>query len=158
MQLLVVVHSRTGGTRALADAVLEGARDPLISSDPDLEPVEVVERAPTEVDADVLRGADGVILATPEHFGAMAGLVKDMFERVYYEIIDETRGRPFALVVKGRHDGTGTVRGVTAITTGLGWKAVLPPLVVIGDVTDAHRDEARELGATVAAGLSMGLF
>lgn len=152
MRLLVIVHSRSGGTRTLADAVVEGA------TDPDIDDVEVLDLAPTDVDADVVRGVDGVIVCTPEHFGAMAGLIKDCFERIYYDIIDDTRGLAYALVVKGRHDGSGTVRGVESIATGLAWKQVLPPLVVIGDVGEDHRDAAWELGATVAGGLSAGIY
>jgi hypothetical protein len=35
---------------------------------------------------------------------------------------------------------------------------VLPPLKVVGDVTDEHLAAAHELGATVAASLEAGLY
>lgn len=146
------MHSRSGGTADLAQSLIAGTQLDGIDG------VVVDVSSPAEVDADSFRAADAVIIATPEHFGAMAGLVKDCFERVYETIIDETRSMPFALVVKGRHDGSGTVRGLTAITTGLGWNQVRPPLVVIGDVTHADREAAMETGATVAAGLASGLW
>ena len=41
---------------------------------------------------------------------------------------------------------------------GLRWRQILPPVVVVGPLLDEHLAEARELGATVAAGLEMGIF
>ncbi len=152
MRLLVMVHSRSGGTQRLADAALIGARDD------EIEGVDVDVRSPTDIDADAVRSSDGLLVATPEHFGAMAGLVKDCFERIYYDIIDETRGRPYALIVKGKHDGAGTVRGIESICTGLGWKQIAAPLVVIGDPEQSHLDAATELGGSLAAGISMGIY
>jgi hypothetical protein len=35
---------------------------------------------------------------------------------------------------------------------------MLPPIVVVGDLHDGDLDQCRELGATMAAGLSEGLF
>lgn len=161
MRLLFVIHSRSGSTRELADAALDAARraaaELASGSDSGIE-LEIVAAAPSEVGPDDLRDADGYVVATSEHFGAMAGLVKDLFERTYYEVIDDTRGRPYALIVKGNHDGQGTVRGLTAIATGLGWKPAQAPLVVIGEVTDADRAAAAELGGSMAAGLALGLF
>ncbi len=155
MRLLVVVHSRSGGTRVLADAVLDGVAMAIEQADAD---VEAIDLPPGSVDADVVRSVDGIVVATSEHFGGMAGMVKDLFERIYYDIIDDTRGRPYALVVKGAHDGAGTVRGVESIATGLGWKQIAPPLVVIGNVEDRHLEAATELGGSFAAGLPMGIF
>jgi len=42
--------------------------------------------------------------------------------------------------------------------TGLGWSLVLPPVTVVGHVTEADLERAGELGATVAAGLGEGIF
>lgn len=48
---------------------------------------------------------------------------------------------------------TGAVRGVETITTGLNWKAALPPVLVAGVLDQALRDACWELGVTVAATL-----
>lgn len=157
MELLLVVHSRSGGTRELADALHRGATDPSLD-ELGAGALAVTVASPQEVDAATIRAVQGIIVATPEHFGAMAGLVKDLFERVYEPLGDATAGMPYALVVKGRHDGAGTVRGVTAIATGLGWSEIRPPSVVIGEVTDDHRVAAYEVGATMAAGLLTGIY
>jgi len=150
--LLVVFHSRSGGTRALTDAVVAGATDPSI------EGVEVRVRTAGEAGADDVRWCDGLVLGTPENFGSMSGLVKDFFERIYYELLEETPGLPYALFVKGSHDGAGAVASVERITTGLRWRQVLPTVVVTGEPGAEHLAACTELGMTIAAGLEAGMF
>jgi multimeric flavodoxin WrbA len=150
--LLIVFHSRSGGTQALADAVIAGA-----ASD-DIDGVEVRVKRAFDADADDVRWCDAIVLGTPENFGYMSGALKDFLERIYYVLIDETPGLPYALFVKGGHDGDGAVRSVERILTGLKWRAALPPLLVTGDLADEHLEQARELGLTIAAGLEAGIF
>ena len=129
----------------MADAVIAGA-----CSD-DVDGVEVHVCRAAEANADDVRWADAILLGTPENFGYMSGLMKDFLERIYYVVLDETPGLPYALYVKGSTDGSGAVRSVERIVAGLKWRAVLPPLVVTGDVEDEHRAAANELGLTMAA-------
>jgi multimeric flavodoxin WrbA len=150
--LLVVHHSPTAGIRELTEAVVAGARTDALGG------VEVRATPALETSADDVRWADAIILLTPENFGYMSGALKDFFDRVYPAVIDETRGRPYALVVKGRHDdGSGATTSVRRIVAGLGWREVQPPLIVIGDVQPTHLEQAAELGMTIAAGLELGL-
>ena len=107
---------------------------------------------------DDVRWCDGIVLGTPENFGYMSGALKDFFERIYYALLDETRGLPYALFVKGGHDGEGAIRSVERIVTGLGWKSVLAPVLVVGDLDDAALERCHELGITFAAGLEAGVF
>jgi multimeric flavodoxin WrbA len=151
-RLLVVFHSRSGGTAAMTDAVIEGANDDAI------EGVEVVRRGAFDTTADDVRACNALIIGTPENFGYMSGALKDFFERIYYELLDETPGLPYALFVKASTDGDGAVRSVERIVAGLNWNAVAPPFVVAGDLPDEHLDRCRELGATLAAGLEAGMF
>jgi len=151
-QLLVVFHSRSGGTRALAEGVIAGASSDEVGN------VEVTVRSAFDATADDVRRADGILLGTPENFGYMSGALKDFFERIYYELLDETPGLPYALFVKGGHDGAGAIRSVERIATGLRWKAVLPPVLVVGEVDAESIERCRELGMTLAAGLEAGIF
>ena len=150
--LLIVFHSRSGNTQALAEAVIAGA-----TSD-EIEGIEVRVRGAFDATADDVRWADGLILGTPENFGFMSGALKDFFERIYYDVLDETPGLPYALFVKGGHDGEGAIRSVERIVTGLRWKAALPPVLVVGAIDVGARERCRELGITVAAGLEAGVF
>lgn len=148
--LLIVWSSRGGTTRALVEAVLAGA------THPDIEGVAVRSLAAVDAGPDDVRWADALVLATPTHFGSLAGLVKDWLERIYHPCLEHTRGLPYAVVVKGDTDVDGSVRQLTPIVAGLGWREARPPLLVVGDVTEAHRAAAAELGATMAAGLAYG--
>jgi NAD(P)H-dependent FMN reductase len=111
-----------------------------------------------DADADDVLWAQGVLLATPAHFGYMAGAVKDFFERVYHPCLDHTAGLPYALVVKGDTDVDGAVTSVQRIATGLRWRQALPPVTVVGALADVDIERAAELGATMAAGLAAGIF
>ncbi|HBL09120.1 MAG TPA: flavodoxin, partial [Acidimicrobiaceae bacterium] len=47
---------------------------------------------------------------------------------------------------------------VTPLATGLGWRPVLAPVIASGDLTEEHLAAAREMGGTLAAGLSAGIY
>ncbi len=151
-RLLVVWHSNSGHTQEMVDLVLAGCRDPEIGD------IEVRDVPALDATADDVRWATGVILGTPAHFGYMSGALKHFFDTVYLDLLEQTRGLPYALFVKGGNDTDGAVAAVHKIVTGLAWKEVQPPLTVVGDLTDDQRAACTELGQTIAAGLSMGIF
>ncbi len=151
-RLLVVTHSRTGGTTRLADAFVRGTTTDGIVG------VEVDRRVAEEADGDAVRAAAGIAIVTPERFGSMAGLVKDFFERIYYEVLDDTIGRPYVLVVKGGIDGLGTVEAIAKVATGLRWRRVLEPIVVVDEPSPDQLRAINDLGATFAAGLAERIF
>lgn len=136
----------------MTDAVVAGA------TSEDIEGVDVVVKRAFDADADDVRASDAIVLGTPENFGYMSGALKDFLERIYYVVVDETQGRPYALYVKASTDGSGAVRSVERIVAGLKWRAALPPLVVTGALGDEQVAAARELGLTLAAGLEAGIF
>ena len=121
-------------------------------------PVELRVRGAFDAGAADVRWAHALLLATPAHFGYMAGALKDFFERIYRPCLDHTGGLPFTLIVKGDTDVDGAVASVRKIATGLRWNLVLPPVTVVGPSADADLDRARELGATLAAGVAEGIF
>jgi multimeric flavodoxin WrbA len=157
LRLLVVLHSASGGTRALVDAAVTGALDPEIAATTGMA-VDVVVRGAFDADVDDVLAADGYLLATPENFGYMSGALKDFFDRTYYPCLERTKARPYGLLVKAGGGGTAAVDSVVPLATGLDWRAVIPPLVVTGDVTDADLKAATELGATLVGGMVTGLW
>jgi multimeric flavodoxin WrbA len=160
--LLIVFHSLTGGARQMAEAAAAAA-----AAEPD-----VTVRLLVAADAgahDVLT-ADGYIFATPENLAAMAGRMKDFFDRTYYAALDRINGRPYATLICAGSDGENAARQIARITTGWRLRAVADPLIVrthaqtpeailapkIISATDL--DRCRNLGETLAAGLAAGIF
>ena len=155
--LLVVHHSPTPTVQALTDQVLAGTRDEAIQG------VEVVVRPALEASADDVLGAEAYLLGTPANFGYMSGALKHFFDSLFLQVggalaDDGSAGggsggqrRPFGLWVHGRYDTTGAVRSVLSITGALPWTQAAPVLEVLGDVDEADRTAAYELGATLAA-------
>jgi multimeric flavodoxin WrbA len=151
-RILLVYGGHPGGrTDRLRAAVEAGVRDVG-------EEVVLRSRPALECGADELIAAHGLLLGTPEHFGYMAGALKDFFDRTFYPAEGRTTGLPYALFVSAGNDGSGTVRAVERIATGYGWSAIAPALIVVGEPDASALDRARELGATLAAGVAGGIF
>lgn len=160
--LLILYHSRTGGTEAMARAALAGAEQ---------EPG-VTTRLLTAADAtpDDLLSADCVIFACPENLASMAGVMKDFFDRAYYPVLGKIEGRPYAAMVCAGSDGDGAARQIARIAVGWRMKAVADPLIlcthaqtpeeILAQKTIPPEALARchDLGLALAAGLAMGVY
>jgi multimeric flavodoxin WrbA len=129
------------------EAVVSGA------TDPEIEGVEVVGRPALTVSPTDMLDADGYLLGTPANLGYMSGALKHAFDVCYYPCLDTTRGRPFGLYVHGNEGAEGALRGVDAITTGLGWVKAAEHVVVMGKPSKVELESCWELGATIAAQL-----
>jgi multimeric flavodoxin WrbA len=147
LRLLVVHHTASPTLHTMFEAVMDGA------SNESIEGVDVVARAALAATALDVLDADGYILGTPANLGYISGALKHFFDTIYYPCLDEAAGRPFGFYLHGNSDTTGAARAIETITTGLQWKLVQKPVIVIGDVTNDARNACWELGAAVAAGL-----
>jgi multimeric flavodoxin WrbA len=143
--LLIVHHTPSPHCQEMFEAVLAGA------TDPENEGIEVLRRPALAVTPSDMLSADGYLLGTPANLGYMSGALKHAFDVCYYPCLDATRGRPFGLFVHGNEGVEGAIRGVDAITTGLGWAKAAEHVVVSGKPTKADVQSCWELGATVAA-------
>jgi flavorubredoxin len=153
MKRLLLIHGGHPGGRLaeMTAAVCEG-----IAKLPD----EVELRVVPALRADIgeLLWAQGLLIGTPEHFGYMAGAVKDFFDRTFYPAEGKVDGLPYAIYVSAGNDGTGAVSSIERIAMGYKWKRVTDPLIVRGVPTIADLQLCRELGETLAAGLSADIF
>lgn len=168
--LLIVYHTRTGGTLQMAEAAARGAARVSADAGPNDAALRVDLRRTGETDAAHVLGADGYVFATPENLAMMSGQLKDFFDRTYYAALDRINGRPYAILVCAGSDGTNAVRQIERIATGWRLKAVAPPLIVCTEaqtperilapkqLTAAQLAPCEELGATLAAGLALGVF
>jgi multimeric flavodoxin WrbA len=112
-----------------------------------------------------LLAADALIVATSENFGGMAGIVKDFLERTYYPCEGKLEGRPYALIVCAGTDGTGAVRDVERVATGLRLRQIAPAFIYKSGATaervivpDDVLARCRDIGTTLAAGVDAGVY
>jgi len=160
--LLIVHHSLTGGTLQMAQAAATGAgREAGVT-------VRLQPAAGTGPQA--LLECDGYLFACPENLAAMSGVMKDFFDRCYYPALDRIQGRPYAVLICAGSDGSSAARQIERIATGWRLRDIAPPLIVCTHAQTPEEilrpkkigepDLARceELGATLAAGLALGIF
>ena len=159
--LLIVFHSRTGGTRQMAEAAARGAAG---------EGVQVRLLTAAQAQAEDVLGADGYIFATPENLASLAGAMKEFFDRTYYAVLERLNGRPYSMLVCAGSDGENAVRQIRRIATGWRLRLVADPVIVC---THAQTPEAilapkvidaaelgrcEDVGAALAAGMESGIF
>ena len=158
--LLIVYHTRTGGSRQMAEAAAEAAR----------EHGRVVVQTADQAGPEDLLEAGGYLFCAPENLAAISGVMKDFFDRCYYPVLGRIEGRPYAQMVCAGSDGENAVRQTARIATGWRLKEVQPPLIVCTHaqtpeailaekiIPEADLAKCREIGAALAAGLAMGVF
>ena len=159
-RLLIVYHSRTGGSRQMAEAAAEAARAE----------VETVLLKARDAGPEDLLGADGYLFCAPENLAAISGEMKEFFDTSYYPLLGRIEGRPYAQMICAGSDGENAARQTARIAKGWRLKEVQPPLIVcthaqtseaiLAEKTIPEEDLARcrELGAALGAGLEMGAF
>lgn len=156
--LLIVWHSRTGASEAMARAAAQGAGETARLM------------ACSEVAADHFLAARGYLFCGPENLAALSGAMKEMFDRLYYPLLGRIEGRAYATIIAAGSDGSGAQRQIDRITTGWRLRRVAEPMIVdfaaqAPEAILARKtvgpDDLRacgQLGAALGEGLALGLF
>lgn len=156
--LLIAWHSRTGASRAMAQAAADGA-----GPDAHLVAAEAVE-------PEHLLSAGGYLFVCPENLATMSGMMKEMFDRCYYPVLGKIEGRPYATIIAAGSDGQGAQNQIDRIATGWRLRRVAEPLIVCTHaqsmaailapktVSAEELAACRELGASIATGIGLGIF
>jgi multimeric flavodoxin WrbA len=160
--LLITYHTQTGGTRQMAEAAARGAAtEPAITTR--------LQMAAQTTPADVI-AADGYIFATPENLAAIAGLMKDFFDRCYYPALGQLNGRPYASLICAGSDGENAGRQIARIALGWRLKPIAAPLIICTNaqtpeailaaktIPPADLQKCHDLAAALAAGLALGIY
>jgi multimeric flavodoxin WrbA len=160
--LLIVYHSMTGGTLQMARAAAAAA-----ATEPD---VKVAMLRACDAQATDVLGADGYLFATPENLAAMSGQMKDFFDRTYYAVLERVNGRPYGMLICAGSDGRQAAEQIARIATGWRLRAVAEPIIVCThsqtperilspkQIAEPDLERCAELGATLAAGIALGIF
>jgi multimeric flavodoxin WrbA len=160
-RLLIVWHSRTGGAEQMAKTAAQSAAQAA---------VEVVLRPAAEASGADLIVADGYLFVAPENLASLSGVMKDFFDRAYYDALDRIQGRPYALMVCAGSDGSGAVRQMQRIATGWRLRPIGEPVIVITGaqtgaaiwapktISEAELARCAAVGEAFAEGLAAGIF
>jgi len=158
--LAIIWHSRTGASEALAAAALEGAQSE----------AEALSFTADAVTPETLLAAGGYLFVGPENLGSLTGAMKEMFDRCYYPVLGRLEGRPYATIITAGSDGEGAQRQLDRIVTGWRLRRVADRVIVnLGAQTADEilapkcvpRQDialARDLGAALSTGITLGLF
>jgi multimeric flavodoxin WrbA len=136
----------------MAQAVARGA-----SSIPN---VKAILKEAGETTLEDLLACDGVAFGSPEYFGYMAGALKDLFDRTYYD----ARGRkeifkkPYVIFISAGNDGLGALRSIERICVGYQLKKVYDPFIATGEIDGAILNRCDELGKVIAAGCEAAIY
>jgi multimeric flavodoxin WrbA len=147
-KLLIVYHSQSGASLRLAAAARRGA---LLEED-----VEVLWRRAWDAGLEDLQSCDALILVAAENSASVAGAMKDFLDRTFYP--GQGLNLPYALIISAGNDGRGSRAQLQRILSGYPMKPVSETLICRGEVTAEHEAACEELGQTLAAGLSLGIF
>ena len=149
-KLLIVYHTQGIRTEEMAMRVLAGARE--------VEDIETVAKLAFDTNLDDLITSSGVIFGTPENFGYMSGALKDFFDRVFYPAQGKVEGMPYGVFVAAGNDGTGAITAIERIVRGFPFKKVCDPVIAKGQTTPEDLQRCHEMGMTLAAGISLGMY
>lgn len=151
-KILIVYHSQSGNTQKMAQKAAEGVQS--------MKGVEALLKTAPEATFKDLLSCQGLLIASPEYFGYMAGMVKDFFDRTY----EPARGRkeifkkPYAVLISAGNDGTGALNHIERICLGYQFKKIQAPVLAKGEVDGAILARCEELGKTIAAGCREGIY
>ncbi|MDR1998813.1 MAG: NAD(P)H-dependent oxidoreductase [Frankiaceae bacterium] len=143
--VLIVHHTASPAMQELLESAVAGAKTD------DIGGVDVAVRPALAATASDVLAADGFVLGTPVNIGYISGALKHFFDQIYYPTLQAKAGAPWAGYLHANSDAAGALRALDAITAGLGWTKVAAPLVCLGAPDRAAKQQAWDLGATVAA-------
>jgi len=154
--LLVIWHSRTGASEAMARAAAQ-------------HPAACLLRA-QDITTDDILDASGYLFVGPENLASLSGAMKEMFDSQYYPVLGKIEGRPYASIIAAGSDGEGAQRQLDRIATGWRLRRVADPMIVnfsaqtpqdiIAKKSPSQKvlNDARDLGDALAEGIVLGLF
>lgn len=120
--------------------------------------------------ANDLLEASAYLFVCPENLATMSGLMKEMFDRTYYDVLGRIGGRAYATIIAAGSDGEGAQRQIDRIATGWRLRRVAEPMIVnfaaqSPDAIAARKNVApnvlkscEEVGKALGEGVRLGVF
>jgi len=124
MLVLVLYHTRTGNTAALAKAIVEGVRT--------VDGVDCVLKSASEVTQTDFTSAGGVIAGSPVYFGTMAAELKTVFDK-FVHVRGQMEGKVGAAFATSADASGGKETTILSILQAM----LIYGMIVMGDPMDA---------------------
>jgi len=140
-KVLVVYHSETGNTRAMAQAVADGVKE--------VPGVQVALKEADQVSVSDLIDADALAFGSPTYFSYMAGAIKAIFDKAYLSR-SQLKGKPFAAFASGGGGEVKSLQSIESVAASCGLRRACEGVAVGGMPTDSDNQDCRKLGTTLA--------
>jgi len=139
-KVLVVYFSGTGNTRAMAEAVADGAKEA---------GAEAMVKSAEEASVDDLVTADAIAFGSPTYFGYMAGVLKALFDKAWPSR-SKMAGKPFAVFTSGGGGQARSLQSIEGVCASFRLQEACPGVAVTGRPTESQKGACRNLGAALA--------
>lgn len=140
-KLLIVYHTHTGNTTAMAEAVYGGASSTGAT---------VTMKRAADARAEDILDSDAVCFGTPDNFSYMSGIMKDFFDRVWIAIRDSAAGKPYTAFCSSGSGGKQALDSIDAVCEGLEFKKVVEGILAKGKPSTDVLEQCKELGKKLA--------
>ena len=155
-ELLVIWHSRTGASEAMAAAAAEADNGRMLRA--------------RDVRTDDILQAAGYLFVCPENLAALSGEMKEMFDSQYYPVLGRIEGRPYATIIAAGSDGQSAQAQLDRIATGWRLRRVAEPMIISFEAqtpedilapkvpTGKVLKSCRDLGLGMSEAIDSGIF
>jgi multimeric flavodoxin WrbA len=141
IEVLVLYYSRTGRTKALADAVAEG-----------VEGIEGSSARVKRVDYATINdfiSCDAVAFGSPNYFSYMAGLLKDFFDKAL-SVRERVAGKPSVAFTSGGGPSNSALLSLERMISSFRLEKVADGIVSQGEIGKENLKACKKLGETLA--------
>ena len=141
VKLLILYHSQTGNTEAMANAVSEAASSAGAT---------VTLKKASGATSDDLLSCDAVAFGSPNYFSYMAGSIKDFFDRNFYTLRNRVDDKPCAVFGSAGAGGRQALDIIERLCNALRLKKTCEGVVATGKPSPEVLEECKELGKKLA--------
>ncbi len=141
-KVLIVYHTLSGNTEAMAKAVAEGAKS--------VAGTQVALKLALDASLEDLLSCDAVAFGSADYFSYMAGALKDFFDRTFYPSQGKTTGKPCAAFATGGGGGERVLALLERMCNTFKLKKVADGVAAAGKPSEGVLKECEELGRKLA--------
>ncbi len=143
VKLLIVYHSYSGNTEAMAKAVYEGASSAGAT---------VTLKKAADATANDLFDCDVVAFGSPNYYSYMAGVLKDYFDRIYYAVRGKVNDKPYGAFSSGGSSSKLALDSIDRVASlsSLRLRKAFEGVIAVGKPSSDALEECKELGKKLA--------